>query len=50
MVDVVGGAAPVAAMGADSWHLLGTMVDLPNALWDEGSGQTRCTIAHFLHH
>ena len=48
-VVVEGSATPAIAHDADSWGIVGTHVDLPNEIWDEGEGKTRCTITHFLH-
>ena len=49
VIEIVGNQRPIATYGTDSWRLLGSTVNLPNALWNEGSGTTACTITHFLH-
>jgi hypothetical protein len=53
LVQVVGSDKRVKDLGADSWELVGTDVELPNSLWDEDDGGTiKCRVTHFIgrHH
>ena len=46
--DVVGGAS-VTALGRDSWGLVGTTMNIENALWDPAaSGSTACFVAAYV--
>ena len=48
-VTIVGDETPVAAREPETWQVIGDHINLPNELWGEGSGNSACTIAHFLH-
>jgi hypothetical protein len=50
LIDVVGQDEPTTAHTHDSWGIVGSAVDLPNALWEEEEkGHSSCRVTHFLH-
>ena len=48
-VLVVGFEAPFATLAPESWNVLGSTIELPNAIWGEEDGNsTMCTIDHYI--
>ena len=48
-VMVVGYDEPFTALAPESWNVLGSKINLPNAIWgEEDGGSTMCTIDHYI--
>ena len=47
-VRIAGAKEPVAILAPDSWNIVGTTLDLPNEVWGESEGNSRCTVTHFI--